>query len=79
MVPTSSDNVTITSGCTVTIDTAAAAYSVTVNSGGVLQYEDATARTLTSGGNVTINAPAAPCRLPRPAQWGRMCSRSAAT
>ncbi len=45
----------ITSGCTVTIDAAAAAYSVTVDSGGVLQYEDATARTLTSGINVTID------------------------
>jgi hypothetical protein len=55
-VPTSGDNVTIGSGCTVTIDTAAAAFTVTVQSGGTLQYESVAARTLTVGGDVTVNA-----------------------
>ena len=55
-VPTSGDNVTIGAGCTITIDTAAAAVSVTVQSGGLLQFEQTTARTLTTGGNVTIDA-----------------------
>ena len=54
VVPTAADNVSIGSGCTVTIDTAAAALDLTVLSGGVLQYEDTTARTLTAAGNVTV-------------------------
>ena len=54
VVPTGADNVTITAGCTVTIDAAASALNLTVASGGVLQYEDATARTLTANGNVTV-------------------------
>ncbi len=56
VVPTSADDVTITNGCTVTIDTAAAALNLTVVNGGTLQYEDTTARTLTVGANVTVNA-----------------------
>ena len=54
VVPTGADNVTITNGCTVTIDAAASALNLTVASGGVLQYEDTTARTLTANGNVTV-------------------------
>ena len=48
-IPTATDDVTIGSGCAVTVDTAAAALDVTVSSGGTLQYEDATERTLTVG------------------------------
>lgn len=55
-VPTANDNVTIQSGCTVTIDTAAVALTVTVQSGGVLQFDSATGRTLTTGFNATINS-----------------------
>ena len=55
MVPTAADDVLIGSGCTVTIDTAAAALNVSVASGGTLQYEDATARTLTVGASVTVD------------------------
>ena len=54
VAPTAADTVSIGSGCTVTIDTAAVALDLTVFSGGVLQFEDTTARTLTAGGNVTI-------------------------
>ena len=46
-VPGSGDAVTIAAGHTVTIDVAASAFSVTVASGGILQYEQTTARTLT--------------------------------
>jgi hypothetical protein len=55
VVPTSSDNVTIVSGATVTIDSSNA-FSVTVQSGGVLQYEATTARTLTVITSVTIDS-----------------------
>jgi len=55
VVPTGGDNVTIGSGCTVTVDTAATALSLTVQSGGVVEFESATARTLTVVNNVTIN------------------------
>jgi hypothetical protein len=57
VVPIASDNVTIVDGATVTIDTAAAGFSITVGTGGapaVLQFEATTARTLTVGSNVTI-------------------------
>ena len=54
LVPTGNDAVTIPAGATVTIDTAGTAYSVTVASGGVLQYEQTTARTLTITSDVTI-------------------------
>lgn len=55
-IPTAGDNVTIGAGCTVTIDVASSALSITVQSGGTLQFEQTTGRTLTVGGNVTINA-----------------------
>jgi hypothetical protein len=57
VVPTSSDNVTIADGATVSIDTAAVAFTVTVGAGGaasVLEFEATTARTLNVGNNVTI-------------------------
>ncbi|HEX9988370.1 MAG TPA: fibronectin type III domain-containing protein [Chloroflexia bacterium] len=55
VVPTANDNVVIPTGAVVTIDTAAVAYSVTVNTGGVLQYEATTARTLTVTTSVTVD------------------------
>jgi uncharacterized repeat protein (TIGR01451 family) len=55
-VPTVNDIVTIATGHTVTIDIAAAAYSLSVVSGGILQYEQTTARTLTVGTDVTIDS-----------------------
>ena len=55
IVPTDTDNVTIVGGATVTIDSSSA-LSITVANGGILQFEDAVARTLTVGGSVTINA-----------------------
>jgi Domain of unknown function (DUF4214)/G8 domain len=55
-VPTAGDNVTIPGGCTVTVDTAAIAFNVTVNNTGILQFETTTARTLTAGADVTINS-----------------------
>ncbi|MBL8182445.1 MAG: fibronectin type III domain-containing protein, partial [Blastocatellia bacterium] len=58
-VPTAADNVTIGSGCTVEIDTAAAvAFNVTIDSGGTLQSPAAgavTTHNLSVGGNVTNN------------------------
>ncbi|HST50692.1 MAG TPA: Calx-beta domain-containing protein, partial [Pyrinomonadaceae bacterium] len=59
VVPTVNDNVTIADGATVTIDTAAVAFTVTVGTGGTpatLQWDSTTARTLTVGTNVTIAA-----------------------
>jgi hypothetical protein len=59
VVPTAGDNVTIVDGATVTIDTAAVAFSVTVGTGGspaILQWEATTARTLTVGNFVSIAA-----------------------
>ena len=53
-VPTAADSVSIGSGCTVTIDTAATALSLIVFDGGVLQYEEATARTLAIGDDITV-------------------------
>src|SRR6185436_12446621 len=59
VVPTAVDNVTIGSGCTVTIDTAtAAALDVTIASGGTLQSPTTgtvTTNNLTIGGNLTNN------------------------
>ena len=55
VVPTIDDNVTIATGHTVTINSSNA-YSILVQNGGVLQFEDVTARTLTVATNVTINA-----------------------
>lgn len=54
-VPTGGDNVTIGSGCTVTVDTAATALSMTVQSGGILEFESAAARLLTVVLGVTID------------------------
>ena len=57
VVPTANDNVTIVNGATVTIDTAAVAFTVTVGTSGTpatLQWEPTTARTLTVGSSVTI-------------------------
>ncbi len=58
-VPTAADNVTIGSGCTVTVDTTGAfALNVTINSGGTLQSPSTgtvTNNQLTVGGNVTNN------------------------
>ena len=53
-VPTAADNVAITNGCTVTIDTAAVALDLIVMPGGTLEFEETTARTLTLGGNATV-------------------------
>ncbi len=53
-VPTAADSVSIGSGCTVTIDTAATALSLIIFNGGVLQYEETTARTLAIGDYVTV-------------------------
>lgn len=56
-VPTSGDNVTISDGSTVFIDTAAVALNLTVGTGGapaILEWESATARTLVLGGSATI-------------------------
>jgi uncharacterized repeat protein (TIGR01451 family) len=55
-VPGSGDAVTIAAGHTVTIDTAASAFSVTVAGTGILQYEQTTARTLTVASNVNVQA-----------------------
>jgi hypothetical protein len=58
VVPTATDNVTIADAATVTIDTAANAFSLSVGTGLVapttLQYEATTARTLTVATNVTV-------------------------
>lgn len=54
-VPTTNDNVTI-ANCTVTIDTNAAAYNVTVQNAGSLVFETTTARTLTLSQSLTIDA-----------------------
>ena len=58
VVPTSGDNVTIADAATVTIDTAANAFSVSVGTGSglpaTLQYEAATARSLTVLTNVNV-------------------------
>ena len=58
-VPTAADNVTIVDGATVTIDTAAVAYSVTIGTGGTpatLQWDSAAARTLAVNTSVNIAA-----------------------
>jgi uncharacterized repeat protein (TIGR01451 family) len=53
-VPGAGDAVTIATGHTVTIDTAAVAFSVTVANAAVLQYEQTTARTLTVATDVSV-------------------------
>lgn len=54
-VPTSGDNVTIVSGATVIIDTAAVAFGVTIDPTATLSWEAVTARTLTVDTFVTNN------------------------
>src|SRR5204863_1405814 len=54
IVPTASDAVTIAGGTTVTIDTAAVAYSVSV--AGTLQWEQTTARSLAVGTDATVQS-----------------------
>ncbi|HSN75183.1 MAG TPA: fibronectin type III domain-containing protein, partial [Anaerolineae bacterium] len=56
VLPSAGDNVTISDGCTVTIDTAATINNLTVGTGasGILQFETTTGRTLTVNGSVTI-------------------------
>ncbi|WP_191906528.1 T9SS type A sorting domain-containing protein [Hymenobacter baengnokdamensis] len=55
VVPTATDDVTIASGATVTLDVAAAAGSLTIASGGTLVTSATTAYSLQVGGNVTNN------------------------
>ncbi len=57
-VPTSADNVTIANGHVVTIDVNAVCNGLTVGQGasGVLQYSGGTARSLTLGNQLTVNA-----------------------
>ncbi|HLA95755.1 MAG TPA: fibronectin type III domain-containing protein, partial [Pyrinomonadaceae bacterium] len=55
-VPTATTNVTIGTGCTVTIDTAASAVNVNVQSGATLLFDSGTAQSLTAGYDVTIAA-----------------------
>ena len=51
-VPVATDNVTIAAGNTVTIDTAALAFNVSV--AGTLEFDAAAAQSLASGGSVTV-------------------------
>ncbi len=53
-VPTAADDVVIAGSTTVTIDTAAVALNVTVNSNGILTWDATTAYTLIVGNNVTV-------------------------
>nr|MBP7483541.1 hypothetical protein [Lacunisphaera sp.] len=55
-IPTNADSVTIGSGCTITIDTAATALTIVVQSGGVLEYDATVAQTLTVVQSVTVDA-----------------------
>ena len=60
-VPLANDDVFVLNGHTVTIDTGAVAQNVTVNTGGILRFATAAARSLAVGnagaqGNVTIQA-----------------------
>ena len=60
VVPGAGDNVTITPGSTVVIDTAAAAGNLTIISGGVtpgiLTFDPGSARSLTVGGDLTLQS-----------------------
>ena len=57
VVPTASDNVVIADGHTVTIDTGASCFGLTVGQGtsGALLFESANARTLVTGGDVLVS------------------------
>jgi uncharacterized repeat protein (TIGR01451 family) len=72
IVPTANDAVTIAGGTTVTIDTAAVAYSVAV--AGTLQFEQTTARTLTVGTDVTVQGGATLQSNPAGTQTGHTLS-----
>ncbi|MFL6374027.1 MAG: beta strand repeat-containing protein [Pyrinomonadaceae bacterium] len=54
VVPAATDDVVIPNGCTVTIDTAAAALSVDVKGGGTLVYDATTARSLAVAADITV-------------------------
>ncbi len=72
IVPTGSDAVTIASGTTVTIDTAAVAYSVAL--AGTLQFEQTTARTLTVATDITVQSGATLQSNPASTQTGHTLS-----
>ncbi|HEY8561340.1 MAG TPA: Calx-beta domain-containing protein [Pyrinomonadaceae bacterium] len=55
VVPGAGDNVTIGTGCAVSVNTDAAALSLTIGSGAGLEFESGTARTLTVTTNLTNN------------------------
>jgi uncharacterized repeat protein (TIGR01451 family) len=71
-IPGNGDAVTITAGTTVTIDTAAVAYSVSVN--GTLQFEQTTARSLSVGSNVVVQGGGILQSNPAGAQTGHVLS-----
>src|SRR6185295_2342378 len=73
-VPTSADNVTIGSGCTATVDTAASALTVGIQSGGVLQFELTNAQTLTVAQAVVVNSGGILQSNPAGAQAGHVLS-----
>ncbi len=52
--PTAADDVTISAGCNVVVDTAAAALSLNIANTGALEFDSAVARTLTISGSATI-------------------------
>ena len=56
VVPTADDAVTIAAGTTVTIDTAAAAYTLTVAGTANLQFQQTVPRTLTVSSDVTVQS-----------------------
>jgi|GEM_PF-1272457 len=55
-VPSNTDNVTVGSGCSVTVDAASSALSLTVQGGGTVEFEQTTARTLTVAQGVAIQS-----------------------
>jgi uncharacterized repeat protein (TIGR01451 family) len=74
LVPTTNDAVAIAAGTTVTIDTAAVAYSVSVS--GTLQFEQTTARTLAVATDVTVGSSATLQSNPAGTQTGHILSLS---
>ncbi|MGH2570533.1 MAG: beta strand repeat-containing protein, partial [bacterium] len=74
--PGPTDDVAITDGHTVTIDTAAACFDLTIGQGssGVLEFEETTARTLAVGGDVVIAAGGTFRTPPAGMQTGHMLS-----
>lgn len=73
-VPTANDAVSIPTGATVTIDTAGLAYSIAIASGGTLQFEQTTARTLTVGTDVTVSNGGVLASNPAGTQTGHVLS-----